>query len=253
MPANIRLEDVLSALAANIVAGIHTVAIGRVLSYDDVASLADVQPVTKRRFEDADTGAVTYEERPAIPMVPVCWPQGGGFGMSLPLAAGDHVILLFAQESVSSWRENGQAEEPIDAGRLTDSHPIALPGAFSKGNAFPGTGASGAFLGHGATGTGVDVTASSVGVGLSAARTGVATAQTTAAFFTTLNAFATAAAAFATACAAHGNDPLLGAALPTGVTMATAATAMGTAASALIPTSVPSLPANFSSSVKASP
>lgn len=252
MAAPIALEDVITGAMESLVDGLHTCEIGKVLSFDAGTCTADVQPVNKRRFQDADTGEWVFEDRPAYPKVPILLPQAGGFGLSLPVSSGDHVLLVFAQTSISEWREAEQTSEPTDAGRLTDGHPVAFLGAFSKNKAFGQASAPGAFLGH-ESGTGVDVSETDVGLGLSAGRDGVATATSTAAFFTALNAFATSAAAFATACAAHGNDPTLGASLVTGMAMATAAAAMGTAAGALVPASVPSLPANFSSTVKASP
>lgn len=252
MAAPVALEDVITGAMESLLDGLHTCEIGKVLSFDSSTCTADVQPVNKRRFQDADTGEWSFEDRPAYPNVPVFLPQAGGFGMSLPVSSGDHVLLVYAQTSISEWREAEQTSEPTDAGRLTDGHPVAFLGAFARGKAFARASAAGAFLGH-ESGTGVNVSASDVGLGAPAGRTGVATAQSTATFFAALNAFASAAAAFATACAAHGNDPTLGASAVTGIAMATAATAMGTAAGALVPASVPSLPANFSSTVKASP
>lgn len=250
MAAPIALEDVITGAMESLLDGLHTCEIGKVLSFDAGTGTADVQPVNKRRFQDADTGEWVFEDRPAYPNVPILLPQAGAFGLSLPVSSGDHVLLVFAQTSISEWREAEQTSEPTDAGRLTDGHPVAFLGAFAKGKAFAQASAAGAFLGH-SSGNGVDVGATSVGLGAPAGRTGVATAASTAALFTALNAYATAAAAFATAAAVHGNDPLLGAALPTGAAMATAATAAATAATALVALAVPMLASNFSANVKA--
>jgi len=252
MDAVISISDVVLAAMDSLRDGLHTCEIGKVLSFDAGECTADVQPVNKRRFQDADTGEWIFEDRPAYPRVPVFLPQAGGFGLSLPVSSGDFVLLVFAQTSISEWRESEQVSEPTDAGRLTDGHPVAFLGAFAKGAAFAQANASGAFLGH-ESGNGVDVSSADVGIGAPAGRDGVATATSTAAFFTALNAYATAAAAFATAAAAHGNDPLLGGAAPTGIAMASAATAAATAATALVALAIPMLASNFSQTVKASP
>lgn len=238
--------------------GLHTCEPAKVLSYDAAKQTVDVQPVNKRRFTDADTGETFYEQKPAIPAVPVGWPMAGGFGMCMPLEAGDHVWLIYAQESISEWREADQVSEPTDAGRLTDSHPFAIPAAFPVGKEFAQTTKAGAFLGH-KNGTGLhiesaaaELKAAAVNLG-NAPRKGVATEQTMQTFLAALNAYITAeVAAWATVATFGGTPTVAAISSGTAAPMAAAAGAVAAPGGTLVGASAPG-PTNFSTSVKASP
>jgi hypothetical protein len=274
MVAPVRLEDVMQANHLRTLEGLHTCEPAKVLSYNAAKQTADVQPVNKRRYTDADTGEVFYETRPAVPSVPIGWLMAGGFGLCLPLEAGDHVWLIYAQESISEWREADQDSEPTDAGRLTDSHPFAIPAAFPVGKEFAQTTKPGAFFGH-KNGNGLHVQSStaelkvnatvleltSAAAGLKSAMvelgnapsTGVATQLTLAPFFAALTAYTAAEITAWAALAAFAAQPSVAAiSAGTATPLATAAGAMAAVLGGLAGVCSAG-PANFCTTVKAGP
>jgi hypothetical protein len=74
-----------------------------------------------------EDGAVATEALPLISDVPVLWPGGGGFHVHLPLAAGDHVLLVFSDLATGVWRSSGQQSDPGDLRRHHLSYCFAIP------------------------------------------------------------------------------------------------------------------------------
>ncbi len=100
---------------------------GKVISYDAALQAVDVQPVIRDLFEDEE-GAAQYETLPVIPRVPVVFLGGGGFRVTVPIRAGDHVTLIFADRSIDSWLAQGGILNPTP-GRAHDlADAIAIPG-----------------------------------------------------------------------------------------------------------------------------
>lgn len=117
---------------------------GIVRAYDAADETVDVQPVFDRPVTSAaDRYATEFERLPILPSVPICWPAGGGSYITFPLAAGDHVLLVFCQKSISHWQETGAVGSAGDQ-RL---HPLA--GAV----AYPGVRPFNAKLGTGKVGS----------------------------------------------------------------------------------------------------
>jgi hypothetical protein len=103
----------------------------RVQTGDHARQFVDVLPALQRRAVNED-GETVDEKLPVIPMVPVAYPQGGGFFISVPLAVGDVVLLVFAERSIDSWiqtaKKNSQrAVLPGDVGMHPLDGAIALP------------------------------------------------------------------------------------------------------------------------------
>jgi hypothetical protein len=127
---NVSLAEVFRASNAALRAGLHTSMPGVIKSYDPETKLAVVQPVLKTPVFDTDTGeAGEAEELPAIPNVPVSFPRGGGWHLSFPLAAGDHVTLVFSEAATGQWRTTGEVSEPADVRRHALGYPTAFLGA----------------------------------------------------------------------------------------------------------------------------
>ena len=91
----------------------------------------DVLPGLQRRVPN-ELGELVDEALPIIPMVPVGYLQGGGFFVSVPLAVGDIVTVVFAERSLDSWIETAKkggkrAVIPGDVGTHTLQGAIVLP------------------------------------------------------------------------------------------------------------------------------
>lgn len=125
----VSLADVLDANARTTSSRIHTSLPGKVVAYNPATNTADIQICVKAPFFDLDGGR-EYDEMPTLPSVPIIWPRGGGFVMTLPIGPGDFVWLMFSELALAEWRSTGQLSEPTDARRHSLGYPYAIPGAF---------------------------------------------------------------------------------------------------------------------------
>lgn len=85
---------------------------GKVVSYDPTTQTAEVQPMLNPAFEVDD--GILVDDLSSIPGVPVCFEAGGGFAVTMPLAAGDEGMLVFADFSLDYWRSSGLQAAPED-------------------------------------------------------------------------------------------------------------------------------------------
>jgi len=86
----------------------------------DKRQFVDVQPMLQRVIID-ENGDQQNEALPVVQMVPVAYMQGGGFFISLPLAVGDTVLLVFAERSLDTWIQNAEraSRQPVMPGDLS--------------------------------------------------------------------------------------------------------------------------------------
>lgn len=118
------LGGVIDQTARTVVASMHTGAIARVVSYDSTKQRARVQPVIRGRYDDGESF-----QFPQLVDVPVMFPQGGGYSITFPLQAGDHVWLVFSERSADEWRARGGSDvEPQSTRRFDLSDAFAIPG-----------------------------------------------------------------------------------------------------------------------------
>lgn len=124
------LAEVIRAHVLSNLSELHVALPGRIESYDAATQQASVQPLIKSPITDEE-GERQVERLPVIPGVPVQFPQGGGFRLTFPLAAGDTGLLLFSEVSLDVWLSEGGEVDPRDDRRhhLTDA--IFIPGVRS--------------------------------------------------------------------------------------------------------------------------
>jgi hypothetical protein len=80
------------------------------------------RPVTTTEDETA------FEALPVIPNVPILFPRGGGTSITWPLAAGDHVQLIFQTLSPQTFRETGEVSDAEDVRMHCLGNAYAIPG-----------------------------------------------------------------------------------------------------------------------------
>lgn len=102
---------------------------GQVKAYDPATQTAHVQPMLKRVIT-AEDGTHTYESLPLLPFLPVVFPRGGGYAMTLPLAVGDYVWVNCSDAAMSEWLATGQESEPWDTRRHHLSGGVCFPGCY---------------------------------------------------------------------------------------------------------------------------
>lgn len=92
---------------------VHTALPCSVVSYDNATQTCAVQPGIKRVVVDED-GNEAVESLPQIVGVPVGFYTGGGFMMTLPVAAGDTGLLIFSELPIDTWLDTGKEADPGD-------------------------------------------------------------------------------------------------------------------------------------------
>ena len=119
---------------------------GRVESYDPATQTANVLPMLRLPLPPPTHDApVAYEDPPVVPSVPVLWSRVGGWFLSLPLQAGDFVLLVPCEGDWSGfWSGRGELDSPPDVRRHHLAHCVALPlGLYPRERALTQTGAAG--------------------------------------------------------------------------------------------------------------
>lgn len=110
---------------------IHTAMPGRIVSYDSSKQTATVQPEFKRKFINGELVDI-----PPITGVPVVMPRAGKSFISLPLNAGDSVLIVFSERSLEKWKKNGGTVDPSGENRKHDySDAYAIPGGYPTSKA----------------------------------------------------------------------------------------------------------------------
>ena len=80
----------------------------------------------------------TTISEPVFADVPVMWPSAGGYSIHAPLAAGDEVLVVFAERSIDEWLAAGGYNRVAgDTRRFSAQDAIAIPGLRSAPNALP--------------------------------------------------------------------------------------------------------------------
>jgi len=79
--------------------------------------------------------ATTTSDVPLLSDVPVMFPRAGGFSITFPVTEGDECLLVFADQDIQSWWQNGGDNNvPIAIRRHSIEDPIAIVGLSSQHN-----------------------------------------------------------------------------------------------------------------------
>jgi len=131
MTESATLADAIESTVESKLADIRVGGVGIIQSYNHDEQRADVQPVVKTRFRDAD-GELTYVKPPVIPNVEIKFPAGSkGASIVWPLSKGDQVYLCIADRSHDEWKGTGnKGTEPSDPRKfdLTDAFGFPTQG-----------------------------------------------------------------------------------------------------------------------------
>ena len=122
------VEIIRSAIRARL-ADVRTSVPGLVVSYD-----AATQTCTAKLAVNLPTTNGVPEEVKPLADVPVCWPRGGGYFVTMPLHAGDPLLLVFCEADFSAWRESGEVSDPVQE-RRHGLYCYAIPGGCDDAHA----------------------------------------------------------------------------------------------------------------------
>lgn len=91
----------------------------------------EVQPSIQGQIED-ENGRIQAVNYPLLVDVPIVFPSAGGFMITLPLAAGDEVLVVFASRCIDAWWQSGGIQRPMEARMHDLSDGFAIPGPRSQ-------------------------------------------------------------------------------------------------------------------------
>ncbi len=115
-------------------AGVWTAMPCIVTGVDLTEMTISAQPAIQGEVTD-QTGAVQYVDYPQLIHVPICFPSGGGFLITFPLAVGDEVLVVFASRCIDAWWQSGGTQNIAMESRMHDlSDGFAIPGPRSIPN-----------------------------------------------------------------------------------------------------------------------
>lgn len=120
------------ALAGN-QAGIWTSFPAIVTSVNLEQMTLEAQPAIKGLQQMAD-GTERYVNLPLLVDVPICFPSGGGFTMTFPIAVNDEVLISIASRCIDSWWQNGGLGIPMESRMHDLSDGFAMLGPKSLPN-----------------------------------------------------------------------------------------------------------------------
>lgn len=129
MPRDIPLAELIqSAMDSRLKETVHILP-GIVETYYADTQSVDVKIATTEPLISITDGSVTYEIPALVPKAKVLFPGGGGFTVSWPLLAGDHVTCLFFDLYVEDYRQTGQQSNPTLIGKHMGYTCVVLPGS----------------------------------------------------------------------------------------------------------------------------
>jgi hypothetical protein len=109
----------------------------RVVSFNASKQTIVAQPLIREKIIDRANGNVKWVTLPQILDVPVQFPQGGDYVLTMPLQPGDEVQLQFNDLNIDSWFTSGGIQNWNDKRRHDLSDAVAIPGINSQPNVIP--------------------------------------------------------------------------------------------------------------------
>nr|WP_227136848.1 Gp138 family membrane-puncturing spike protein [Kosakonia radicincitans] len=133
------------AIQEAISAGIRVALPGTVVSFDEDAVTAVVQPAIKGYEPDANGNRVSIS-MPQLVDVPVSFPRGGGVTLTFPVKPGDECELIFNDRCIDFWWQSGGEQEPVHPRQHHIGDAIAFVGPMSQAKKISGISTSAAQL-----------------------------------------------------------------------------------------------------------
>lgn len=114
-------------------AGIRTALPGIVQSFNAVEGTVIVQPAINARISKPDK-TVEVVALPLLLDVPVCFPRGGGYTLTFPIAEDDECLVVLSDRCIDGWWEQGDVAIPPSVCMHDLSDGFAIVGPWSKPN-----------------------------------------------------------------------------------------------------------------------
>lgn len=114
--------------------GMWTAIPGIIENVDFDEMTVSVCPSIKYTYTDLTTNEIKSDELPLLIHVPIVFPSGGGFLITLPLGIGDEVLVVFSSRCMDAWWQNGGIQNPMETRMHDLSDGFAIPGPRSIPN-----------------------------------------------------------------------------------------------------------------------
>lgn len=112
-------------------AEIWTALPGIIDSFDADAMTVSVQPSIMGSITN-EAGTSRQVALPLLVDVPVCYPQGGGFVLTFPIAKDDECLVVFASRCIDGWWQSGGVQAPAEHRMHDLSDGFAIVGPRSQ-------------------------------------------------------------------------------------------------------------------------
>lgn len=118
------------ALKAALKTEMHCALPGIVKEFDPATQTATIQPAIRSRVAK-ETG-VDNVQLPLLANVPVFFPGGGQFALTMPVQPGDECLVIFADSCIDAWWQSGGVQNQIDLRSHDISDGFAFVGFRSR-------------------------------------------------------------------------------------------------------------------------
>lgn len=125
---NPKQTDIIGQTITAAIGSVNGPEFASVLSYNATTQRAVVQPVAQLVYMSENEKGWEYQEQPAFADVPVGWPVTSSGALTMPLAAGDRVLLVPASRSLDEYKQTGDSQiTQQDLRRHSMQDCIAIP------------------------------------------------------------------------------------------------------------------------------
>lgn len=155
------LGTLLEAMRDSTMRSIRVCAPARIESYDSATQSCSVQPlIYDGELDEDDIRQVV--RLPVITNVPVMHVGGNGFQITVPVAVGDTVLILFTDRSLDRWLARGGEVDPGTDQTHHMSDAIAIPGLRDFAHALSTAPTDRIRIGYGSAAAKIDITATEI-------------------------------------------------------------------------------------------
>lgn len=115
----------------NLSANLRVAVPGIIQAFDSVEQTVRVQPAIRELVTGSDYTPVSIP-LPELLDVPIVLPRAGAYVITLPIQAGDECLVIFADQCVDAWWQNGGVQNQMEKRRHDLSDGFAILGTWSQ-------------------------------------------------------------------------------------------------------------------------
>ena len=115
----------------NLSANLRVAVPGIIQAFDSVEQTVRVQPAIRELVTGSDYTPVSIP-LPELLDVPIVLPRAGAYVITLPIQAGDECLVIFADQCIDAWWQNGGVQNQMEKRRHDLSDGFAILGTWSQ-------------------------------------------------------------------------------------------------------------------------